>query len=191
MDDTRSRILESALAVFAERGADGGSMREIAKRAGVNVATTYHHFGSKRDLLMAIFRDLGFLDVGSIDGAFAGDVDGRDPVDVLEELIGFAWIFMHNGANVLRVAYSEALKGDQDVRDVFEAWRLQGDDFLRRRLLALDLATDENVERRAWTLRQVIWATFTEILVAGELDLDDLAPKARDAARSLLESWQP
>lgn len=187
--DTKSRLLDSALAVFAERGADGGSMREIAKRAGVNVATAYHHFGSKRDLLMAIFRDLGFLELPDVAEA-PWTPDPREPVELLEETIGFAWIFMHNGANVLRVAFSEALKGDPEVREVFEAWRVQGDDFLRRRLVAIGLATGENVERRAWTLRQVIWATFTEILVAGELDVDDLAPKARGAARSLIETWE-
>jgi AcrR family transcriptional regulator len=189
MDDTRSRILESALAVFAERGADGGSMREIARRAGVNVATTYHHFGSKRELLMATFRDLGFLDVPDFPSDWETDRETRDPVDVLEETIGFAWIFMHNGANVLRVLLAEALKGDLEVKEVFEAWRVQGDGFLQRRLLSLGLADEENCQSRAWTLRQVIWATFVEILVAGELDFDDLAPKARGAARSLLESW--
>ncbi len=189
MDDTKSRILESAVAVFAERGADGGSMREIARRAGVNVATTYHHFGSKRDLLMAIFRDLGFLDVQAFETAWATDAD-RDPADLLEETIGFAWIFMHNGANVLRVLLTEALKGDREVKDVFEAWRVQGDDFLQRRLVSAGLATEGNTVNRAWTLRQVIWATFVEILVAGDLDIDDLAPKARGAAESLLESWR-
>jgi AcrR family transcriptional regulator len=188
MDDTKSRILESAVAVFAERGADGGSMREIARRAGVNVATTYHHFASKRDLLMAIFRDLGFLDITTFESDWDGD-EARNPAGLLEETIGFAWIFMHNGANVLRVMYAEALKGDQEVKDVFEAWRVQGDNFLQRRLLAAGLATEQNAVRRAWTLRQVIWATFVEILVAGELDIDDLAPKARGAAESLLESW--
>ena len=188
MDDTKSRILESAVAVFAEKGADGGSMREIARRAGVNVATTYHHFGSKRDLLMAIFRDLGFLDIPAFETRWTTDGD-RDPVDLLEETIGFSWIFMHNGANVLRVAYAEALKGDPEVREVFDAWRRQGDGFLQGRLLFLGLATAATVERRAWTLRQVIWATFTEILVAGDLDIDDLAPKARGAAASLVESW--
>lgn len=188
MDDTRSRILESALSVFAERGADGGSMREIARRAGVNVATTYHHFGSKRDLLMAIFRDLGFLDIDAFEGDWQSDA-GRDPADVLEETIGFALLFMHNGANVLRVMFSEALKGDDEVKEVFAAWRIQGDAFLQRRLLAMGLATEEDAVARAWTLRQVIWATFVEILVAGELDIDDLAPKAKGAARALLESW--
>ena len=50
------RILEAALAVFAEKGADA-SIPEIAARAGVGKATVYRNYPTKADLLTAITRN--------------------------------------------------------------------------------------------------------------------------------------
>jgi AcrR family transcriptional regulator len=49
--DTRSRILRAAEALFAERGFDAVSMRDITTAAGVNLASINYHFGSKLALL--------------------------------------------------------------------------------------------------------------------------------------------
>ncbi len=53
----RARILAAAEAVFAERG-PAASTEEIAARAGVAVGTVFRHFPTKRDLLVAILKDL-------------------------------------------------------------------------------------------------------------------------------------
>lgn len=50
---TREAILEAARFTFAEKGFDGGSVREIATLAGVDPAMINHHFGSKEKLFMA------------------------------------------------------------------------------------------------------------------------------------------
>ncbi|HUH05072.1 MAG TPA: helix-turn-helix domain-containing protein [Kofleriaceae bacterium] len=50
---TRRRILATALAMFAEHGLDGVSIRTIASAAGVSLATVHHYFGSKDDLYEA------------------------------------------------------------------------------------------------------------------------------------------
>jgi AcrR family transcriptional regulator len=50
---TRRRILDHALAQFAERGADGVSIRAIAAAAGVSLAMVHHYFGSKDELYAA------------------------------------------------------------------------------------------------------------------------------------------
>jgi len=49
----RERVLESARAVFAERGLDA-QIDEIARSAGVGVGTVYRHFPTKEDLLEAL-----------------------------------------------------------------------------------------------------------------------------------------
>lgn len=49
----RARILEAALAVFAERGLDI-EMGEIASRADLGIGTLYRHFANREDLLRAI-----------------------------------------------------------------------------------------------------------------------------------------
>ena len=49
-DERRQRIEEAATAVFAERGYHGGSIDEIARRAGVTPPVVYDHFPSKAAL---------------------------------------------------------------------------------------------------------------------------------------------
>ncbi len=53
-DATRARILDATLRVMA-RGLAGVSMPQVAREAGVSVPTVYRHFGSKEDLLAAVY----------------------------------------------------------------------------------------------------------------------------------------
>jgi AcrR family transcriptional regulator len=54
--ETSQRIMLAAESLFAERGFDGVSVRDIVSKANVNLAAINYHFGSKRALMMAIFR---------------------------------------------------------------------------------------------------------------------------------------
>lgn len=184
---TRQTLLRAALQVFAERGSDGGSMREIARRSGVNVATAYHHFGSKRDLLLAIFREM-FVDVVDYDAAWGPTAS--DPKETLEALFALSWAYLSVGADVLRLAVAEALKGDPEVMAVFREWQRRGDAQLENQMLRGGLATPKEAKERAWTVRQVIWGVFVEALMQGTLDDEWFAPRARDAASTLIESWR-
>ena len=55
---TKARILSAAEDVFAARGFDGASTREIAARAGVNISSLHYHWESKETLYFAVFRNL-------------------------------------------------------------------------------------------------------------------------------------
>lgn len=52
-DGTQARILDAALAVFAERGFDGSRTRDIAERAGANLGLLTYYFGDKEALWRA------------------------------------------------------------------------------------------------------------------------------------------
>jgi AcrR family transcriptional regulator len=54
--DTRTRILDAAERLFAERGFRGASVRAITDLAGANLAAVGYHFGSKAELLAAVAR---------------------------------------------------------------------------------------------------------------------------------------
>jgi AcrR family transcriptional regulator len=51
---SRERILDSAINLFSERGYAGTGVHEIARRAGIEKAALYWHFGSKEGLLAAV-----------------------------------------------------------------------------------------------------------------------------------------
>jgi AcrR family transcriptional regulator len=53
----REQILETALKLFAERGFDATSTRQIAKRAGIAEGLIFHYFPTKASLLTAILED--------------------------------------------------------------------------------------------------------------------------------------
>ena len=51
-DATRNRLLDAAEALFADRGYHAVSMRDIARRARVNLAAAGYHYGSKENLFV-------------------------------------------------------------------------------------------------------------------------------------------
>jgi AcrR family transcriptional regulator len=53
-DDTRVRILDTALELIAEKGFAGTSTRELSERLGFTKAALYYHFRTKDDLLAAL-----------------------------------------------------------------------------------------------------------------------------------------
>ena len=55
-EETRTRILEAALAVFRERGFERSTMREIATTAEVAVGAAYYYFESKDAIVMAFYE---------------------------------------------------------------------------------------------------------------------------------------
>jgi len=50
MDDARSRLLDAAGPVFAEKGYQAATVREICQAAGVNIAAVNYYFGEKERL---------------------------------------------------------------------------------------------------------------------------------------------
>ena len=57
-DDTRSRLIEAASAIFAERGYQSATTREICIQARANAAAVNYHFGDKLGLYKAALKSV-------------------------------------------------------------------------------------------------------------------------------------
>lgn len=55
MANTKEQILDTAERLFAVDGYDATSLRHVTREADVNLAAVHYHFGSKLDLLKAVF----------------------------------------------------------------------------------------------------------------------------------------
>lgn len=84
-------ILDAAIAVMAEHGYHGTSVRDIAVRAGVSPAALYHHFASKQQLLATIM-ERGIEALLQRTRA-ALDAAGEDPVERLRALVEVQTLF--------------------------------------------------------------------------------------------------
>lgn len=56
--NTREQILLSSLELFAEKGYDGVSVREIGRAVGVRESALYKHFKNKEDILNKIVEEM-------------------------------------------------------------------------------------------------------------------------------------
>jgi AcrR family transcriptional regulator len=85
----RRALLDAGLALLAERGVDGFTLREVARRAGVSHAAPSHHFGDRGGLIRAIVAE-SFELLG--DGlAEAASGAGDDPIDRIDAM-GLAYV---------------------------------------------------------------------------------------------------
>lgn len=55
-EETRNRLIDSALKVFSRKGFTASTTKDIAKEAGVTDGLIYHYFTSKEDLLWEILE---------------------------------------------------------------------------------------------------------------------------------------
>ena len=55
-EETRSRIIDAAIELFAQYGFEGTSTRSLAERANVNLPAIQYYFGSKEGLYRAVFE---------------------------------------------------------------------------------------------------------------------------------------
>jgi AcrR family transcriptional regulator len=55
---TRGRILEAALALFAEGGYEATTMRDVARESGASLGLAYRYFASKEEFALALYMRL-------------------------------------------------------------------------------------------------------------------------------------
>lgn len=76
-EETRRQILDTALALFRERGFEATTMRDIAGRAGLSLGAAYYYFRSKEDIVGAYYAFVQQEHVTRSREAFARSSDLR------------------------------------------------------------------------------------------------------------------
>jgi AcrR family transcriptional regulator len=79
--DTRERLLVTAEELFATRGIDAVSVRDITEAADANTASINYHFGSKRGLIDAIVERRADA-LGRRRAELLDELEGAPPVDL-------------------------------------------------------------------------------------------------------------
>ncbi len=79
--DTTDAIVRAGSELFAARGPDGVSLRDVAARAGVNYGLIHQYVGTRDDLLRLVFRAVS-------DGTAHDFQDATDVGEILEQLMG-------------------------------------------------------------------------------------------------------
>jgi AcrR family transcriptional regulator len=57
----RHQLIDTALALFAEKGYENATIKDLAEACGVAPGLVYHYFESKEDLLLSVFEKHGFV----------------------------------------------------------------------------------------------------------------------------------
>lgn len=92
-EETKTRILESAIKLFSSRGYNKASVDEICREAGISKGAFYHHFESKQALFLALLD--GWLK--TIDTAIEESKDKTAPETFMLMTQAFPYLFKTAG----------------------------------------------------------------------------------------------
>ena len=85
MTDKKAHIINHAIELFAEKGFEGSSIRDLAARAGVNVAMVNYYFGSKEKLFASMVEERASYTRGVLE-EIAGNTTYSD-IEKIERII--------------------------------------------------------------------------------------------------------
>ena len=108
---SRDSILTTALELFARRGYQSTSIKEIEIKSGCNSALIYYYFGSKKALYNACLGHLirGFAELGT------SILEGATPVRGVRLLIEHQLNYLTANPNLLRLLLREMLDHHGDL----------------------------------------------------------------------------
>ena len=115
-ENTRDKILESALKLFSQKGFLGATTREIAKEAAVAEVTLFRHVPSKEALFEEVIRRYSFLP------ALKGILPGLEQADYEEALLEIARRFLERleeRKDLIRIMLAERHHYPSQVKRIF------------------------------------------------------------------------
>jgi AcrR family transcriptional regulator len=155
--ETRRGILNAAEECFAAAGFVGATTRQVAARAGVNVATLHYHFGSKEKLYRAVLDSATRDDI-----PFLGS--GKTPEERLSSAVEALWDFGAAHPVLPRLSLLHWLAGPASLAGVLETPEDPRAALLARTLVETDVKTPFPPAETA----RVILALLDSALVAAE-----------------------
>ncbi len=108
---TRERILDAAFALTTVEKPGGLSMRRLADRCELNVATLYHYFPSKADLLRAVLEERGYPNRLGAESPPDEVFAAPGPVEGLRRLLSWLWEQAEAEESSWRMLLVESLRG--------------------------------------------------------------------------------
>jgi AcrR family transcriptional regulator len=120
MSDGRSQLLDAAAELFAARGYDAVSMRDIAKVVGVTQANLYYHFRDKADLIQATLAQVFEARAEHLEASLRDHPDNR-----IEAFVRWFVAALTTDRIFARLLYRELLDGDADRIDALSRKVLQ------------------------------------------------------------------
>lgn len=102
--DAKQRILDTAIRLFARQGFGATGMRELAREADVNLAMINYYFGSKLELLRAIFDHYFDQHEAVVTRLIALDAP---PHERIRAAVGEMTQLFRDNPDLVRVAFTE------------------------------------------------------------------------------------
>ncbi len=158
----RAALLDTALDVFAAKGVDGATVKDLSEAAGVAQGLLYHYFRSKEELLQAVLERHYFLP--ELARLTAPDRDRPAAVVLREVVSGFAAVLREHRQVVrvmLREAPSNPAVADRIARAQHEASRLLAA-YLNSRVAAGELRPHDTESVARLLLFSVVTAHMTD-----------------------------
>ena len=173
---SRARILDAALALMSEHGVAGTSMRMLAGECGLNVATLYHHFPSKADLLVAVLDDRAYEQQLATAEPPKEVTEAGDPRTRLHRLVRWLeWAVQQEDA-VIRLLVGESLRGEPTAREAAHRLVEGIDDAVTRWLSTVVPELGDRTRPVAGLVRALVFALIVERVALGA---DDAASRSR------------
>lgn len=110
--ETRTRILKSALRLFARRGYDGTTTRDLAEAAGVAEGTLFRHFANKKAILVEVATQ-GWVEILT---DLLTELSEMGSYKAVAQVMRRRMLNLHQNADMLKVCFMEA-QFHPDLRD--------------------------------------------------------------------------
>jgi AcrR family transcriptional regulator len=114
--ETRERILKAALRLFAQKGYDGTTTRELAEAAGVAEGTLFRYFSNKKAILVEVATQ-GWIEILT---DLLTELSEMGSYKAVAQVMRRRMLHLHKNADMLRVCFMEA-QFHPDLRDRIQA----------------------------------------------------------------------